>query len=262
MAKYTLHGNPEGMNVDRKASLEVIQPDWAAPPNIRALSTLRQGGVSSGPYGSLNLGNSSGDNLEHIERNRQILAEETSMPVRPAWLNQVHGTVCVDASITADPVAADASYCSSVGSVCAILTADCLPVLLCNRAGTEIAAAHAGWRGLRAGVLESTLNWFGVQRTDIIAWLGPCIGAQRYEIGPEVYDAFMGNSEADAQHFESNRPGHWLANLAGLASARLRRAGVSQISGGDWCTASDAQRFFSYRRDGTTGRMATCIWMQ
>jgi len=182
--------------------------------------------------------------------------------MRPAWLNQVHGTVCVDASITADPVAADASYCSSVGSVCAILTADCLPVLLCNRAGTEIAAAHAGWRGLRAGVLESTLNRFGVQRTDIIAWLGPCIGAQRYEIGPEVYDAFMGNSEADAQHFESNRPGHWLANLAGLASARLRRAGVSQISGGDWCTASDAQRFFSYRRDGTTGRMATCIWMQ
>jgi len=247
--------------VERKASLEWVQPQWPAPANIRALSTLRGGGCSPAPYACLNLGAGSGDDLAHVEHNRRLLERASAMPGRPHWLQQVHGNTCVNANTPAVGVTADASYCASPGHVCAILTADCLPVLLCNRTGTKVAAAHAGWRGLHAGVLESALNRFGTDRANVMAWLGPCIGAKRYEIGAEVYDAFIGDAEADAENFVPNRPGHWLANLAGLARARLRRAGVSQISGGDWCTASDAQRFFSYRRDGTTGRMATCIWM-
>ena len=258
-------GEPESLEPAKQMHMATandwIIPEWEVAPNVRAVSTTRSGGDSAAPYASLNLGAGSGDDLATVEANRAILQTRAAMPSRPLWLKQVHGNDCVTADSTAEGVAADASYTESRDQVLAILTADCVPVLFCDVDGTEVGAAHAGWRGLNGGVLEATVGRFASHPEQLCAWIGPCIGAARYEVGTDVYEAFTAAHDDDRRFFQQNRPGHWLFNLPGLVFARLHRIGVSNVWASGWCTASDPERFFSYRRDGQTGRMATCIWL-
>ena len=236
-------------------------PDWPAPTNIRACVTTRHGGVSQAPYASLNLGDHVGDVADAVARNRQYVREKLNLPAEPIWLNQVHSAQVINAdTVAATPPQADASYSTRPDAVCAVLTADCLPVLYCDRDGTQIAAAHAGWRGLAAGVLENTVNSFSCNPEEVLAWLGPAIGPHAFEVGEEVVSSFV---QADAQAnaaFTQRDETHWLADIYLLARLRLQRAGVTHIAGGGYCTFTDAQRFFSYRRDQQTGRMASLIW--
>lgn len=240
-----------------------IVPDWPAPPNIRALITTRNGGAGSGAFASFNLGLQSGDAPQAVAENRARLRR--LLPQEPKWLRQIHGTsvVCVDA-VTAPP-AADAGIARQPGTVCAIMIADCLPVLLADRAGTQVAAAHAGWRGLAGGVIGNTVNCMreaGADAGELIAYLGPAIGPAAFEVGADVYHAFVSANPEAAQAFRSHRPQKWLADLFMLARQALNRAGVKAIYGGGVCTFSDPARFFSYRRDKTTGRMAALIWRE
>jgi len=239
---------------------ELLLPDWPVPANVRALQTTRQGGLSPAPWQGLNLGDHVGDAPERVAANRAEL--RGSLPAEPAWLQQVHGIHVVDAATAIDRPEADAAYARQPGAVCAVMTADCLPVLLCDRAGTVVAAAHAGWRGLQAGVLEATIAAMAVPPADLLAWLGPAIGPQAFEVGEEVRAAFVA-ADADAvQAFRPGAAGKWLADIYLLARQRLQAAGIFSVSGGDLCTVSDAGRFFSYRRDNITGRMATLIWLE
>lgn len=239
----------------------LLSPDWEAPETVSACSTLRFGGCSLAPYDSFNLGAHVGDQPEHVTTNRQRLREALSLPADPFWLNQVHGASVVRAGEKPSGCDADASIARTAGEVCVIMTADCLPVLFCSRQGDEVAAAHAGWRGLSKGVLESTLSGMQTANSDILAWLGPAIGPTAFEVGDEVRAVFVAQDAANKAAFVSNRPGHWLADLYQLARIRLRNAGVTRISGGGFCTYTDRARFFSYRRDGVTGRMASLIWI-
>ncbi|MEJ2308809.1 MAG: peptidoglycan editing factor PgeF [Gammaproteobacteria bacterium] len=239
-----------------------IEPDWPVPPSVHALSTTRAGGVSSGAWESLNLGAHVGDNPASVAENRRILAREAGLPSEPLWLKQVHGCAVADPAADGRGCEADAAVSDTPGRVCAVMTADCLPVLLANRAGTRVAAAHAGWRGLAGGVLEQTVAHFADAPADIIAWLGPAIGPQAFEVGDEVRDAFVSRHAVSGSAFAPARPGHWLADLYALARNHLAAAGVRQVHGGGFCTWSDSERFFSYRRDGVTGRMATLIWLE
>jgi YfiH family protein len=254
-----------------------LLPHWPqAPANIGALTTLRGGGVSPAPYGDgrggggLNLGVHVGDQAELVRRNRYLL--QGVLPVPPAWLTQVHGGAVLDAAaLAADAAApeADASFASARGAVCAILTADCLPVLFCDVDGKVVAAAHAGWRGLAGGVLENTLRAMrGAGAGEILAWLGPAIGPGRFEVGADVLQAFR-DGAADAAAMArvdaafvpiAARPGKYLADMDALARNVLRRAGVERVAGGEFCTVSEPARFYSYRRDGVTGRQASLIW--
>lgn len=245
----------------------VLRPGWSAPGNVQALCTTRQGGVSQSPWDSLNLGSHVGDNPDHVQINRQRLADFTGLDAsRIAWLNQVHGTSVVE--ITTDNVTtvpeADASFTREPGIACAILTADCLPVVLCDRTGSVVGAAHAGWRSLCGGVLENLTSAMTVPGDELIAWLGPAIGPKRFEVGPEVRDEFLSHDPDAARAFteEGARPGHYLADIYLLARQRLAGAGVRSVSGGSLCTVRDRDWFFSYRRDGQTGRMATLIWFE
>jgi YfiH family protein len=240
--------------------IEAIEPDWSAPPTVRALTTTRRGGISTGAWASLNLAAHVGDDPMAVAENRARLRTELALPVEPAWLQQVHGIAVV--SPEREGSCADACVSGEIGSVCAVMTADCLPVVFCNRRGTRVAVAHAGWRGLLAGVLESTLIAFDDPADEVLAWLGPAIGPETFEVGEEVRAAFVKAQPTAEVHFRAARPGHWLADLYGLARQRLAGAGVVAVSGGDYCTLSDAHRFFSYRRDGVTGRMATLVWLQ
>ncbi len=245
------------------SGLELIRPDWPAPAGVQAVATTRVGGVSVGAYSALNLGDHVNDQPSALRRNRELLRASLALPGEPAWLHQVHGTAAVQAAFACDRVTADASWTSTAGVVCAVLTADCLPVLFCNRAGTHVAAAHAGWRGLSAGVLESTVAWLsadGAPPGSLLAWLGPAIGPASYEVGADVREAFLRSDPAAAVVFQSHRPGHWLLDLYAAASLRLQRAGVTAIFGGNYCTLAEPERFFSHRRDGITGRQATLIW--
>lgn len=240
-----------------------IVPEWPAPPNIRALITTRSGGVSTGPYASCNLGLQTGDDPLAVARNRALLRR--LLPQEPRWLRQVHGAVVADADQLTDPPEADASVARHAGTVCAIMIADCMPVMLCDERGTLVAAAHAGWRGLAAGVIENTVSRLVVAGTtpaQLLAYLGPAIGPTAFEVGADVYAAFIARDPLAAQAFRLQRPGKWLACLFTLAQHALRRAGVSRIYGGGLCTYSDPRRFFSYRRDKTTGRMAALIWRE
>ncbi len=242
------------------ATIDVIQPDWEAPAAIKAFSTTRGGGASRGPWSSLNLAARVGDDPNAVVRNRALLTQQLGLPDVPQWLDQVHG---IEVRCPQVPLArADACVENRPGRVCAVLTADCLPVLLCNRAGTRVAAAHAGWRGLAAGVLESTVAALGEPPAELLAWLGPAIGPRAFEVGAEVRQAFVAEDPASAHCFSACGGDHWLADLYGLARRRLDRLGISAISGGAWCTFGDAERFFSHRRDGLSGRMATLIWLQ
>lgn len=240
-----------------------IEPDWPAPAPVRALSTTRDGGVSEGVFRGLNLGAHVGDDAVKVEANRALLQQAANIPGRLNWLNQVHGTAVHSVSNQYDGVPeADAACAHEAGLACIVMTADCLPVLFCDRAGTRVAAAHAGWRGLQAGVLEASLAAMGGDPADILAWLGPAIGPEAFEVGGEVRDAFMAEqAEAAAAFQPSPNEGKWLADIYRLARLRLARAGVSAVYGGEHCTHGDGERFYSYRRDGRTGRMASLIWL-
>jgi YfiH family protein len=247
--------------------LELIVPGWPAPANVRGCTTTRRGGVSRGPFASLNLAAHVGDDAAAVAANRGRLRKALGLIAEPVWLSQVHG--CETVSLDGDafgargcetPVA-DAAVTRAPGQVCAVLTADCLPVLLCDRAGTCCAAVHAGWRGLQRGVIEAALARLGVPGADVLAWLGPAIGPERFEVGPEVRAAFVGQDPGASGAFRAGAGDRWLADLYALARRRLAAAGVRSISGGGLCTVSDAGRFYSYRRDGRTGRMATLIWL-
>lgn len=241
---------------------DLLTPDWPAPPSVRALQTLRPGGCSAAPWDSFNLGDHVGDDPARVAANRAALRRH--LPAEPLWLQQVHGIAAVDAGKTANSgsgVVADAAFARQPDVVCAVMTADCLPVLFCDRAGSVVAAAHAGWRGLLGGILESTLVGMAVPAAELLAWLGPAIGPQAFEVGDEVRTAFLADDPAAATAFVALGAGKWLADLYALARRRLLRAGVQQIYGGGECTLSDRARYFSYRRDGITGRMATLIWL-
>ncbi len=239
---------------------EFIIPNWPAPPNVRAIQTTRHGGISVAPYASLNLGDHVGDDTASVTENRRRL--RTYLPSEPVWLRQVHGTTCIDAATTATGTEADAAFARQPEVVCAVLTADCLPVLFCDVAGTVVAAAHAGWRGLAAGILEQTVAAMTVPADQLMAWLGPAIGPQHFEVGDEVRMAFLNQHPRCELAFSPKANGKWLCNLYALARHRLEAMGLRRITGADFCTAGDPDRFFSYRRDGTTGRMASLIWRQ
>lgn len=241
--------------------LQYLQPDWPAPPQIHAASTLRSGGVSRGRYQSFNLATHVGDDPALVTKNRARLRDALRLPGEPCWLEQVHEAMAVEAAVWTAPVRADASIARSANKVCAVLTADCLPVLFCSRSGDRVAAAHAGWRGLAGGILDSTVSSLGLPGTELLAWLGPAIGAEAFEVGDEVRIAFTARDAAAAQAFQPNARGRWQADLYALARLELARLGVRAVYGGGLCTYADAERFFSYRRDGQTGRMATLIWI-
>ncbi|AHF78168.1 hypothetical protein Sant_3171 [Sodalis praecaptivus] len=241
--------------------IRLILPDWPAPSQVGACSTTREGGVSQAPWHSLNLGDHVGDDPDAVAENRRRLRALAHLPAAPRYLTQVHGVdvvVLEDAALTS--LRGDAVYTRRPGKVCAVMTADCLPVLFCDRAGREVAAAHAGWRGLCAGVLEQTLAAFQAPRADILAWLGPAIGPTAFEVGAEVKDAFTRHDPAAAGAFVP-RGEKYLADLYQLARLRLRTAGIRAIYGGKHCTVQENNTFFSYRRDGVTGRMATLVWL-
>ncbi|HRE15784.1 MAG TPA: peptidoglycan editing factor PgeF, partial [Rhodocyclaceae bacterium] len=235
--------------------LELLIPEWPAPPTVKALQTTRRGGVSTGAWDSLNLGEHVGDDEAHVAANRQYLASQ--LPAPPAWLQQVHGTDVLRLPATSGPHMADAACTRRPHQVCVVMTADCLPLLLCDRAGTVVAAVHAGWRGLCDGVIEAAVAAMAVSGEDLLAWLGPAIGPQAFEVGPEVRQAFVSRDAGAASAFMPGRSDRWWADIYLLARQRLERLGVSGIHGGDRCTYTEAEYFFSYRRDGVTGRMGT-----
>jgi polyphenol oxidase len=236
-----------------------ITPDWPAPANVRTLQTTRAGGYSAAPYGSLNLGSHVGDNPLSVSRNRMLLAP--LMPSEPVWLNQVHGVSVADAGRAGCVPEADASVSNHAGTVCVVMTADCLPILLCDEKGSVVGAVHAGWRGLCDGVIEAAAAAMKVPAPTLMAWLGPAIGPSRFEVGDEVRAAFVAQQPQAAVAFVPGANGKWLADLYQLASLRLNALGITSIYGGDLCTYSDTEHFFSYRRDGVTGRMGTFIWL-
>ncbi|MEQ4451049.1 purine nucleoside phosphorylase YfiH [Kosakonia sp. YIM B13605] len=240
---------------------KLILPDWPLPNGVAACSSTRVGGVSLPPYDSLNLGAHCGDNAEHVEENRARVFAAGGLPSKPVWLEQVHGTDVL--ALSGGPYVskrADASYSNTPGTVCAVMTADCLPVLFCNQSGTEVAAAHAGWRGLCAGVLEQTVACFADKPGNLLAWLGPAIGPQAFEVGAEVREAFLARDPlADSAFLPHGKK--YFADIYQLARQRLASLGVHHVFGGDRCTFSDKDNFFSYRRDKTTGRMASFIWL-
>lgn len=249
----------------------LLAVDWDAPPGVAAVATTRLGGASHGAWQSLNLGDHVGDRPEHVALNRSGLRVVAGLPDAPRWLRQVHGTrvVQLDASPPGEPPEADAAVTSRAGIVCAVLTADCLPVLLAARDGSAVAAAHAGWRGLAAGVLEATtgqLRECATPGVALQAWLGPGIGPARFEVGNEVREAFLANDPGAHAGFAPTPAGRWLCNLYLLARRRLAAAGVQQITGGTYCTYDDEGWFYSHRRDvqhrrlAGTGRMAALIW--
>jgi YfiH family protein len=236
----------------------VIRPDWPAPANVRAFSTTRSGGCSRGPWASLNLGARCGDEPEHVSRNRRLL--RAVLPAEPRWLRQVHGAGVVDIDATSGEPPADAAMTRTRGQVCAVLTADCLPLLLCDRAGTVAAAVHAGWRGLAAGVVQAAVTALGCETSSLIAWLGPAIGPQAFEVGRDVFKAFTKDSPEYAAAFTACGQ-RWYADLYELARLALKSVGVASTWGGQYCTYTQADAFFSYRRDGVAGRMASVIWL-
>jgi YfiH family protein len=242
--------------------IELITPDWPAPANVRACCSTRLGGVSIGPYAGLNLGRSSGHAREAVEENRRRLLAAAGAPGAPHWIRQVHGHHVVQMPQAIDMPEADAAWTSTPAVVCAVQAADCLPVLFCDTAGTVVAAAHAGWRGLSGGVLEATIAALPVPPSQLMAWLGPAIGPEAFEVGGEVRQAFVDvDEDAMACFRPGGAPGKYLADLFGLARRRLARAGVAAVYGGGVSTHADAARFYSFRRDGVTGRMAALIWL-
>ena len=235
-----------------------LRADWDAPVGVVAGCTFRTGGVSAGSYATLNLGDHVGDDPAAVARNRRLFRRLCDLPAEPAWLSQVHGT-----RVAVDPVSgteADAAVTARPATVCVVMVADCLPVLFSSDDGSEVGAAHAGWRGLAGGVLETTIGAFGTPPGRLSAWLGPAISQAAFEVGPEVREAFVDEDPGAAAAFVPNAAGRWQADLYALARRRLDAAGVSRVFGGGLCTSSDPERFFSYRRDGQCGRLAAFVF--
>lgn len=241
--------------------MKLIVPDWPAPARVRAAVTTRDGGVSTGPYATLNLGAHVGDDPSAVAENRRRLQATLRLAADPAWLNQVHGTNVVEARRYDEPPMADASIARAPGPACVVLTADCLPVIFCDEEGTKVAAAHAGWRGLAGGVLGATIEALDCSPRSLLAWLGPAIEQQVFEVGDEVRAQFLARDSANASAFVRNDRNRWLADLCALARMELARLGLTRIYGGGFNCYADAERFFSYRRDARTGRMATLVWL-
>ena len=239
--------------------IKPIIPDWPAPEHVRAYSSTREGGVSQGAWASLNLATHVQDDLKHVAENRRRLSEALAIPNEPYWLEQVHGTEVVRPELNATHCA-DAAFTQQSDTPCVVMTADCLPVLFCDEQGTAVAAAHAGWRGLAAGVLEKTLKCFD-EPSKVMAWMGPAIGPEHVEVGDEVRESFVQQHAVAEDAFVASRSGHWMADIFQLAQQRLSSAGVSHIFGGGICTYADADHFYSFRRESVTGRMASLIWL-
>lgn len=244
---------------------ELIYANWPAPHWVRAYTTMRTGGYSQAPYNSMNLSYQVGDDPNVVQKNHNKLHDMLSLPTPPVWLKQVHGINVIEASrVSASDESfpeADGSYTAKAGIVCAVLTADCLPVLICDQCGTSVAAVHAGWRGLLAGVIEAAVMLLARPERRLMAWLGPAIGPGAFEVGDEVRQGFIGYNANAQSAFRPSPHGRWLADIYQLARLRLMSVGVQQIYGGEWCTFNDSEHFYSYRRDGTTGRMASLIWL-
>jgi polyphenol oxidase len=239
----------------------LIIPDWPAPVNVRAVCSSRRGGCSEGVYASLNLGDHVADASDKVAANRRRYQQMAQMPAPPVWLNQVHGTDVISLTpTTANGCNADAAVSTGRGVVATVMTADCLPLLLCDAGGTQVAAVHAGWRGLCNGVIENTLAHFA-NPAEVLVYLGPAISQTAFEVGPEVRAAFIAQMPEAAQAFIAGNDGKWWADLYLLARQRLARCGVQQIYGGNHCTYQQTELFFSYRRDGQTGRMASSVWL-
>lgn len=243
------------------AAHEFLQPDWPAPANVRAAMTTRTGGVSGGRFASFNLATHVGDDLAAVAENRRRLREALDLPADPHWLEQVHGSKAVVIP-GRPPRAADGVVTFTRDAVCAVLVADCLPVFLAGRDGRRGGIAHAGWRGLAAGVVEATIAKLDCDPKDLVAWLGPSIGPTAFEVGDEVRSAFLADDPGSAAHFRTGHADRFFADLPALASRRLAAAGVTEIRGSGRCTVSEPARFFSHRRDGRTGRMAALLWLQ
>ena len=239
----------------------LIFPDWPAPNTIKAVSTTRLGGFSLPPYDGFNLGTHVGDEPSTVIKNRDYLVDVAQLPESPRWLNQVHGTRVINSNDWQLNIDADAIVSQQNNHICTIMTADCLPLLLCNKQGDTVAAIHAGWRGLAAGIIENTIAQFHCAPEDILVWLGPAIGPNQFEVGNDVYQSFTAHSTKAIQAFQQTDATHYLADIYLLARQRLTALGVNAIFGGDLCTSSDEQHFFSYRRDDVTGRMASMIWI-
>jgi len=245
-----------------EALLEWLTPDWPAPEHIKAYSSTRLGGVSQAPWQSLNLATHVGDEAKHVAHNRQRLSENLHLPSEPCWLQQVHSNNIIEARNGYPDQSADGSYSQQKNTVCVVMTADCLPLLMCDREGTQVAAVHAGWRGMADGILQATIARFRSSPENILVWLGPAIGADAFEVGEDVYQAFIQRWPQSADAFRPNSHKKYQFNLYQQARMLLASVGVQQVTGGGFCTYTDNQRFFSYRRDGTSGRMASLIWIQ
>jgi polyphenol oxidase len=237
-----------------------IIPDWPAPKNVRSLQTTRVGGISSAPYDSFNLGDHVGDAPLAVARNRMLL--NTLLPSEPVWLEQVHGTQVTNAGMADCLPQADACIARHRDAVCVVMTADCLPVLLCDTQGSVVGMAHAGWKGLAAGVIEATVQAMNVAPQNLMAWMGPAISQQAFEVGSEVRVLFVDADPNASAAFISGQAGKWFADIYALTRMRLNALGITQIYGGGYCTFRERERFFSYRRDGATGRMGTFIWLE
>jgi polyphenol oxidase len=242
--------------------VEVLAPQWPAPPGVHAAFTLRAGGASAAPYDSLNVGAHVGDAPACVAENRRRVREHLGLPAEPAWLEQVHGTEVLELEAEEPHGPADAVITRRPGRVCAVQVADCMPVLFAARDASVIGVAHAGWRGLAAGILDATVARLGVEAAELVAWLGPAISAPHFEVGSEVRGAFVAHDAAAAGAFAANARGRWQCDLAALARQRLAALGVAAVCGANWCTYADRQRFFSFRRDGRCGRMAALIWLE
>jgi len=238
-----------------------VEPDWPAPACVHAVTTTRLGGVSRGAYASMNPADHVGDAPEAVAANRERLEQQLALPARPAWLQQVHGTTVVDAAAVSGTPSADAAYACRPRVVCAVLTADCLPLLLCDQGGECVAAIHAGWRGLAAGVIEQTVRALPRRGAALLAWLGPAISPAAYRVGDEVRDTFLAHDRRATAAFTAAAGGGWHADLYRLGRQRLADCGVTAVYGGGHCSYGEPERFFSYRRDGACGRMASLIWL-
>ena len=241
--------------------LDLIIPDWPAPHWVKAYTTTRIGGFSHAPYSSLNLATHVGDDLNDVSKNRKLLQKNLHLNKPIVWLNQIHGNTIISADHPMDSLTADAIYSRTEQSVCAVQTADCLPLLICSSSSYCVAAIHAGWKGLSADIIETTIETLGLPPEDILVWLGPAIGPQAFIIGEEVFQTFINNDPTAISAFQPLGNKQWQASLYKLAQQRLQKLGITTIYGGNYCTFSDKRRFFSYRRDQITGRMLSLIWI-
>jgi polyphenol oxidase len=239
---------------------DFIYPEWSAPRQVHTVSTCRLAGYSKSPYNSFNLAQHVGDNAHHVEQNRQKLIHDACLPNSPLWLQQTHSCRVIEASAWQPDIEADGCIARQSGEVCVVMTADCLPVLIADKHGQVVAAVHAGWRGLCDGILEQTVKQMAVAPEQLLVWFGPAIGSAVFEVGDEVRQAFLTKNPELSWAFKPTSANHWLADLVQIAKARLRLVGVNSFYGGQWCSFTD-QRFYSYRRDRQTGRMASLIWV-